>query len=79
MYGVWEENDMQAFEDYRIAIRWAAEHINAQTTADQVDPEKLAWAFRALFFLKATDAIPPLDEQLRQIYGKLLRRGPLEE
>lgn len=70
---------MQMFEDYKTAIRWAAEHINGQTTIDQLEPEKLAWAFRALFFLKATDEIPSPDEQLRQVYGKLLRRGPLEE
>ena len=70
---------MQVFEDYKTAIRWAAEHIDGQTTVDQIEPEKLAWAYRALFFLKATDDIPSPDEQLRQVYGKVLRRGPLEE
>jgi hypothetical protein len=74
-----EDADMQVFEDYKTAIHWAAEHINGQTTVDQIEREKLAWAYRALFFLKATDEIPPPDEQLRQVYGKVLRRGPLEE
>jgi hypothetical protein len=79
VYGILEENDMQIFEDYKNAIRWAQEYINGQTTLDQVDREKLAWAFRSLFYVKATDEIPPPDKQLIRLYRKVLQRGPLEE
>jgi hypothetical protein len=79
VYGILEENDMQIFEDYKNAIRWAQEYINGQTTLDQVDREKLAWAFRSLFYVKATDEIPPPDKQLIRVYRKVLQRGPLEE
>lgn len=79
VFGIIEENDMQMFEDYKNAIRWAQEHINEQTTLDQIDREKLTWAFRSLFYVKATDEIPPPDEQLIRVYRKVLHRGPLEE
>jgi hypothetical protein len=79
VYGILEENDMQIFEDYKNAIRWAQEYINGQTTLDQVDREKLGWAFRSLFYVKATDEIPPPDKQLIRVYRKVLQRGPLEE
>jgi hypothetical protein len=74
-----EGNTMQMFEDYKNAIRWAQENINGQTIVDQIDREKLAWAFRSLFYVKATDEIPPPDEQLIRVYRKVLQRGPLEE
>ncbi len=70
---------MQIFEDYKNAIRWAQENINGQTIVDQLDREKLAWAFRSLFYVNATDEIPPPDEQLIRVYRKVLQRGPLEE
>lgn len=70
---------MELFEAYKHAIRWAQEHIDRDTTVEQIDREKLAWAFRALFYVNVTDDIPPPDEQLIRVYGKVLQRGPLEE
>jgi hypothetical protein len=70
---------MEMFEAYKQAIRWAQEHVGRSTTVEQIDREKLAWAFRALFYVNATDDIPPPDEQLIRVYGKVLGRGPLEE
>ncbi len=70
---------MELFEAYKQAIRWAQEHVDRNTTVAQIDSEKLAWAFRALFYVNATDDIPPPPEQLIQVYEKVLRRGPMEE
>ena len=70
---------MELFEAYKRAIRWAQENIDGDTTVEQIDREKLAWAFRALFYVNATSDIPPPDEQLIRVYRKLLQRRPLEE
>jgi hypothetical protein len=78
-WGMLEEGHMEMFEAYKQAIRWAQEHVDGDATVERIDREKLAWAFRALFYVKATDDIPPPDEQLIRVRRKVLQRGPLEE